>query len=91
MSTPVTTLQRHDTELWQWRLSARCHEEDAEIFFPADAERRNARFEREDLAKEFCRSCAVVEECLAYALDTGQQHGVWGATTPGERLARQGR
>ncbi|SEE86091.1 WhiB family transcriptional regulator [Rhodococcus jostii] len=91
MSTPVTTLQRHDTELWQWRLSARCHGEDAEIFFPADAERRNARSEREDLAKEFCRACPVLRECLAYALDTGQQHGVWGATTPGERLARRGR
>ncbi|MDH6287165.1 WhiB family redox-sensing transcriptional regulator [Rhodococcus opacus] len=91
MSTPVMTLHPHDTELWQWRLSARYHEADAEIFFPADAERRNARSEREDLAKEFCRDCAVVEECLEYALHTGQQHGVWGATTPGERLARLGR
>jgi WhiB family redox-sensing transcriptional regulator len=91
MSTLVTTPQSHDTEWWQWRLAARCRKEDAEIFFPADAERRNARSEREDLAKEFCRGCAVVEQCLAYALHTGQQHGVWGATTPGERLAGLGR
>ena len=32
-----------------------------------------------------CRSCPVVEECLAYALETNQEAGVWGGTSEEER------
>ncbi|MGW4578289.1 WhiB family transcriptional regulator [Rhodococcus aetherivorans] len=87
----MTTLRPQDTELWQWRLAARCREEDAEIFFPPTGERGEARDKREARAKALCRGCSVVDDCLAYALGTGQQHGVWGATTPEERDARSGR
>jgi hypothetical protein len=34
-----------------------------------------------------CRTCEVQGACLAWALDVGDCHGVWGATTPRERRA----
>jgi hypothetical protein len=34
-----------------------------------------------------CRNCDVQGACLAWALDVGDCHGVWGATTPRERRA----
>jgi WhiB family redox-sensing transcriptional regulator len=36
-------------------------------------------------ALEVCRSCPAVDECRDWALDTGQQFGVWGATTGEDR------
>lgn len=61
-----------------WRFEAACHES-AEIDFfgddPAELE----------MAKKVCAGCPVVDECLAYALDTNQTEGVWGGLLPGER------
>jgi WhiB family transcriptional regulator, redox-sensing transcriptional regulator len=34
-----------------------------------------------------CRTCPVQGSCLAWALDAGDLHGVWGATTARERRA----
>jgi WhiB family redox-sensing transcriptional regulator len=36
-------------------------------------------------AVEWCRSCPVRAECLAYAAAAGEREGVWGGTTPGDR------
>jgi WhiB family redox-sensing transcriptional regulator len=36
-------------------------------------------------AKAVCRACPVAAECLAFALKTGQNEGIWGGTTPYER------
>lgn len=36
-------------------------------------------------AKLICDACPVREECLAYAHDTQQEHGIWGGTTQQER------
>ena len=38
-------------------------------------------------ARGLCRTCDVQGACLAWALDVGDCHGVWGATTPRERRA----
>ena len=35
--------------------------------------------------KAICASCKVSEACLGYALDTNQEYGMWGGTTPHER------
>jgi hypothetical protein len=35
--------------------------------------------------KAICEGCPVREECLAYALDAGEPHGIWGGLTATER------
>jgi WhiB family redox-sensing transcriptional regulator len=32
-----------------------------------------------------CELCPVVRECLAWALKTGETHGVWGGMLPRQR------
>ncbi|MDQ1491999.1 MAG: WhiB family transcriptional regulator, redox-sensing transcriptional regulator, partial [Actinomycetota bacterium] len=43
--------------------------------------------------KGYCRACPSREPCLAFALATRQELGVWGGTSPDERLllVREGR
>jgi len=53
---------------------------DPETFFPAPSEPA-------DPAIELCRSCPVQGACLAWALEAGDLHGVWGGTTARERRA----
>ena len=36
-------------------------------------------------AKAVCARCPVLIDCLGYALETGQDAGVWGGTTAEER------
>lgn len=38
-------------------------------------------------AKSVCRRCNVVQECLAWALESGQDAGVWGGLSEDERRA----
>lgn len=57
---------------------AACRFEDLEMFFAVGEG-------REDDAKKICRRCPVRWECLTYALETRQRHGVWGGLNPEER------
>lgn len=36
-------------------------------------------------AKAVCARCPVREACLGFALSTGQNYGIWGGLTAGER------
>lgn len=63
-----------------WRTRGVCQSVDPETFFPAPSE-------PPDAAVALCRTCQVQGPCLAWALDAGDSHGVWGATTPRERRA----
>lgn len=63
-----------------WRTRGVCQSVDPETFFPAPSEPADA-------AVALCRTCEVQGACLAWALDVGDCHGVWGATTPRERRA----
>jgi WhiB family redox-sensing transcriptional regulator len=38
-------------------------------------------------AKAICRRCDVREQCLSWALESGQDHGVWGGLSEDERRA----
>jgi hypothetical protein len=38
-------------------------------------------------AKQACAGCPERAPCLAWALDKGEQEGIWGGTTPQERKA----
>jgi WhiB family redox-sensing transcriptional regulator len=67
----------------QWWSAAACRSADPDLFFPIS----NSGPAREQAAKAkaICAACRVQRECLAYALRTGQIHGVWGGTTERER------
>ncbi|MEC8827479.1 MAG: WhiB family transcriptional regulator [Actinomycetota bacterium] len=32
-----------------------------------------------------CRQCSVIEDCLSYALDIREPHGIWGGANEAER------
>jgi WhiB family transcriptional regulator, redox-sensing transcriptional regulator len=70
--------QRHATEAWRTR--GVCRSVDPETFFPAPNEPAES-------AVALCRTCDVQGPCLAWALEVGDCHGVWGGTTPRERRA----
>lgn len=76
----------HATE---WRSRGACLTADPELFFPISsvgpAQRQISQ------AKAVCAQCQVQRECLSFALETGQVHGIWGGMSAEERqlLRRQ--
>jgi WhiB family transcriptional regulator, redox-sensing transcriptional regulator len=64
-------------------LAGACRDEDPELFFPVGST-GPALLQIED-AKEVCRRCEVVDACLRWALETGQDAGVWGGMSEDER------
>ncbi len=68
-----------------WRHRAACREEDPELFFPIGTT-GPALLQIEE-AKTVCRRCDVREQCLQFALETGQDAGVWGGLSEDERRA----
>jgi len=70
----------------EWQRIAACKGPKAELFFPPTVpERKEERMGRERDAKAICASCAVLSDCLSYALRIGEAHGIWGGTTELER------
>lgn len=68
-----------------WRHRAVCREVDPELFFPVGSS-GPALLQIEE-AKAVCRRCPVSEQCLAWALGTGQDAGVWGGMDEDQRRA----
>jgi len=68
-----------------WRHHALCREHDPELFFPIGTTGPAAV--QVDDAKTVCGRCPVVESCLSWALETGQDAGVWGGLSEDERRA----
>jgi WhiB family transcriptional regulator, redox-sensing transcriptional regulator len=68
-----------------WRHEAACREVDPELFFPI-GNSGPALLQIEE-AKQVCRRCSVMEECLRWAIDSGQDAGVWGGMSEDERRA----
>lgn len=68
-----------------WRHRALCRDEDPELFFPIGS--TGPALSQIDEAKQVCRRCPVTESCLQWALDTGQDAGVWGGLSEDERRA----
>ncbi|MEU8749739.1 WhiB family transcriptional regulator [Streptomyces chartreusis] len=60
--------------------SASCAGKDPDLFFPKNANEL-------ELAKQICRGCPVVRECLVQALRMSDKYAVLGGTTPEERAA----
>lgn len=68
-----------------WRHEAACRDEDPELFFPIG--NTGPALVQIEEAKAVCRRCSVVDECLRWALETGQDAGVWGGLSEDERRA----
>ncbi|MBT2411441.1 WhiB family transcriptional regulator [Streptomyces sp. ISL-12] len=68
-----------------WREHAACRAEDPDLFFPVGTS--GPALLQTEQAKAVCRRCPVRDQCLEWALDTGQSIGVWGGTDENERRA----
>jgi WhiB family redox-sensing transcriptional regulator len=68
-----------------WRDRAACLDEDPELFFPVG--NTGPALLQIHKAKIVCRRCEVVDNCLNWAMESGQDAGVWGALSDDERRA----
>lgn len=62
-----------------WTQDALCAQTDPDLFFPERGEG-----DRAITAKRTCGRCPVQAACLAYALRTGQNEGIWGGKSRGQ-------
>jgi WhiB family redox-sensing transcriptional regulator len=83
MLTPV--LDSRSSILMTWRDRAACLDEDPELFFPVG--NGDPALRQINKAKAVCRRCEVVDACLGWAMDSGQDAGVWGGLSDDERRA----
>lgn len=60
-----------------WKLRGNCTATDPDDMFVTGAKQQQA--------KQICRGCPVRMQCLAYALDRGDEWGVYGGMTSRER------
>jgi len=68
-----------------WRNHAACLQEDPELFFPIG--NTGPALAQIEQAKVVCRRCEVSDTCLAWALESGPDAGVWGGLSEDERRA----
>ncbi|HEY7705272.1 MAG TPA: WhiB family transcriptional regulator [Acidimicrobiia bacterium] len=61
-----------------WQDYANCRGADADLFFPE----RGASTRK---AKAICAACDVRQECLDYAIASGEKFGIWGGMSERER------
>jgi WhiB family transcriptional regulator, redox-sensing transcriptional regulator len=66
-----------------WRDEAACVDVDPEVFFPVGT--TGPALDQIERAKAVCAGCPVIAACLAWALETNQQAGVWGGMSEDER------
>ena len=62
----------------EWFDEAVCAQVDANLWFPDKGKRGSA-------AKAICRTCPVIDACLAHALADPSIQGIWAATSEKER------
>ena len=68
-----------------WRHRAACLNERPESFFPVGYD--HTALLHIEKAKAVCRRCEVAETCLTWAMESGQDAGVWGGLSEHERHA----
>lgn len=73
------------TDKWDWQLQAACRGMDDTWFFPPEREQAKARRSRISRAKAVCATCPALAACRDFALDNGEQFGVWGGLSEDDR------
>jgi WhiB family transcriptional regulator, redox-sensing transcriptional regulator len=66
-----------------WRRAAACRDADPEVFFPNGT--TGPALAQITAAQAICSTCSVTAECLEWALETGQDAGIWGGITEEDR------
>lgn len=78
---PIHALASIDgVDEYEWRDRAECRGLDNAMFFPLSDDPAAT-----EPAKKVCATCRVQDECLSFALGTGQPAGVWGGLATSER------
>ncbi|MEU9351987.1 WhiB family transcriptional regulator [Streptomyces griseoloalbus] len=68
----------------EWLREAACVGEDPELFFPPTERETDPQVAQ---ARAVCRRCRVMLACRSWAVEQGEDTGIWGATTAGQRRA----
>lgn len=68
-----------------WVHHSACRDEDPDLFFPVG--NSGPALLQIAEAKTVCRRCPVASNCLTWALESGQDNGVWGGMSEDERRA----
>lgn len=66
-------------------MLAACRDADPDLFFPIGS--TGPALVQTEEAKMVCQGCPVRQECLRWALENGQDAGVWGGLDETERRA----
>ncbi|MHA3024092.1 WhiB family transcriptional regulator [Mycobacterium sp. BMJ-28] len=72
-------------ETGDWRHLARCRDSDPDLFFHPDEEPAQSRRRRVANAQQICADCPVRWECASFALDGGEDFGIWGGMSETDR------
>lgn len=67
-----------------WREYAECKGVDPNVFVPNEGRGLNGRTTYAK-ARDYCKRCTVVNECLLFALTEHMEFGMFGGATPRER------
>lgn len=67
----------------EWRVDAACRNHPTDLFFPP----HGVSHQQFDAVRTICQQCPVIEDCLQYALENNERHGIWGGLS--ERQRRQ--
>lgn len=67
-----------------WMDKASCREIGTEVFYP-ETSTASTHEQQVDAAVSICRRCAVINECLEYALETRDSYAILGGRTPEQR------
>lgn len=65
-----------------WIDDAACAEVDPFLWYPEQGHEDDAQ-----TAREICHTCAVSDDCLAWAASNHELGGIWAGLTQGERVA----
>jgi WhiB family transcriptional regulator, redox-sensing transcriptional regulator len=67
-----------------WRAASACLNTDPDVFFPVAV--GSAASKQVARALRICAGCPVRQQCLDFAMRSGEKEGIWGGTTPEERI-----
>jgi WhiB family redox-sensing transcriptional regulator len=68
----------------EWRANGACTSADPDLFFPISD--RGAAAAQIAQARRICADCTVRSRCLGFAMEAREPEGIWGGTTPDERI-----